>query len=72
MMCSIKYNEIWDKIKETLRIKFHSTPVYDEKYVKPKVREYNAVIKTNLIKQDLFRRMQIQNEKDKNKQIHRN
>ena len=70
-MCSIKYNEIWDKIKETLRIKFHSMPVYDEKYVKPKVREYNAVIKTNLIK-DLFRRMQIQNEKDKNKQIHRN
>ena len=71
-MCLNKYNEIWDKIKETLSIKFHSTPVYDEKYVKPKVREYNAVIKTNLIKQDLFRRMQIQNEKDKNKQIHRN
>ena len=22
-----KYYEIWDKIKETLRIKFHSTPV---------------------------------------------
>ena len=29
-----KYNEIWDKIKETLSIKFHSTPVYDEKYKK--------------------------------------
>ena len=26
-----KYNEIWDKIKETLDIKFHSKPVYDEK-----------------------------------------
>ena len=26
-----KYNEIWDKIKETLNIKFHSMPVYDEK-----------------------------------------
>ena len=25
-----KYNEIWDKIKETLSIKFNSTPVYEE------------------------------------------
>ena len=26
-----KYNEIWKKIKDTLGIKFHSMPVYDEK-----------------------------------------
>ena len=26
----IKYNEIWNKIKKTLNIKFHSIPVYDE------------------------------------------
>ena len=25
-----KYNEIWEKIKETLNIKFHSMPDYDE------------------------------------------
>ena len=25
-----KYNEIWDKIKMTLNIKFRSMPVYDE------------------------------------------
>ena len=25
-----KYNEIWDKIKKTLSIKFHSIPVYDK------------------------------------------
>ena len=25
-----KHNEIWDKIKETLNIKFHSTSVYDK------------------------------------------
>ena len=31
-----KNNEISDRIKETLNIKFHSTPVYDEKYIKPK------------------------------------
>ena len=42
-----KYNEIWDKIKETLNIKFHSMSVYDEKYIKVKVREFNGVIKTN-------------------------
>ena len=31
-----KYNEIWDKIKETLSIKFHSMPVYDKQYKKQK------------------------------------
>ena len=44
-----KYNEIWDKIKEKLKIKFHSMPVYDEKYIKAKVREFNGVIKTNFL-----------------------
>ena len=44
-----KYNEIWNKIKETLSIKFHSMPVYDEKYIKAKVREFNGVIKTNFL-----------------------
>ena len=48
-MCLNKYNEIWDKIKETLSIKFHSMPVYDEKYIKAKVREFNGVIKTNFL-----------------------
>ena len=42
-----KYNEIWDKIEETLSIKFYTTPVYDEKYKKTKVREFSGVIKTN-------------------------
>ena len=46
-MCLHKYNKIWDRIKETLSIKFHSMPVCDEKYIKPKVREFNGVIKTN-------------------------
>ena len=34
-----KYNKMWDKIKDTLSIEFHSTPVYDEQYIKAKVRE---------------------------------
>ena len=44
-----KYNEIRDKIKETLSIKFHSMPVYDEQDIKAKVREFNCVIKTNFL-----------------------
>ena len=30
----IKYNKIWNKIFKKLNTKFHSKPVYDEKYVK--------------------------------------
>ena len=44
-----KYNEIWGKIKYRFNIKFHSTPVYDEPYIKSKVREFNGVIKTNFL-----------------------
>ena len=44
-----KYNEIWDKIKEKINIKFHSEPIYDKKYIKAKVREYDRVIKTNFL-----------------------
>ena len=50
-----KYKEIWDKIKETLSIKFHSTPVYDEKYIEAKVREFSGVIKTNFLERKFFR-----------------
>ena len=42
-----KYNEIWSKIKKTLNTKFHNMPVYDKKYIKAEVREFNGVIKTN-------------------------
>ena len=48
-----KYNEIWDKIKGKLSIKFHSMPVYDEKYIKAKVREFNGVIKTNFVSNEI-------------------
>ena len=44
-----KYNEIWDNIKEMLSIKFHSKPVYEQKYLRTKVREYDGVIKTNFL-----------------------
>ena len=44
-----KYNEIWDKIKEKLNIKFHSIPVYDQIYIKVKVREFDGVMKRNFL-----------------------
>ena len=44
-----RYAEIWDVIKNKLSIKFHSKPIYDQKYLKAKVREFDGVIKTNFL-----------------------
>ena len=44
-----KYNEIWDKIKEKLNMKFHGMPIYDQTYIKAKGREFDGVIKTNFL-----------------------
>ena len=44
-----KYDKIWDVIKNKLGIKFYSEPVYEYKYLKAKVREFNGVIKTNFL-----------------------
>ena len=48
-----KYNEIWDKIKGKLNIKFHSMPVHDEKCIKTKVREFDGVIKTKFLSDEI-------------------
>ena len=50
--CGKKYYEIWDVIKNKLGIKFHSKPIYDQKYLKAKVREFDGVIKTNFLGND--------------------
>ena len=44
-----KYEDIWDGIKNKLNIKFHSQPIYENKYLKAKVREFNGNIKTNFL-----------------------
>ena len=41
------------KIKKTLNIRFHSMPVYDEKCIKAKVREFNGVIKINFLSDEI-------------------
>ena len=44
-----KHGKIWDVIKNKLNIKFHSELVYEYKYFKTKVREFNSEIKTNFL-----------------------
>ena len=44
-----KYEEIWNVIKNKVGIKFHSELVYEQEYLKAKVREYDGVIKTNFL-----------------------
>ena len=36
-----------------LNIKFHSEPIYEQKYLKAKVREFGGVIKTNFLGNDM-------------------
>ena len=38
-----KYDKIWDVIKDKLGITFHNEPVYEYRYLKAKVREYDGV-----------------------------
>ena len=44
-----KYEDIWNVIKNKLGIKFHSQPIYQNKYLKAKVREFDGNIKTNFL-----------------------
>ena len=44
-----KHEGIWDIIKNKLGIKFHSEPIYETKYLKAKVREFDGEIKKNFL-----------------------
>ena len=54
----LKYAEIWNKIKSVLNVKFHSHPIYDEKYIKTKVKTFDNTINT------LFSRDEIPKERN--------
>ena len=43
----IKYNEIFEKVKDTLKKEFDNEPAYDKKYLKGKTKSYNVKINTN-------------------------
>ena len=42
-----KYNEIWQKVKNITKKEFESKPVYNDKYLKAKIKSYNGKINTN-------------------------
>ena len=44
-----KYEDIWDVVKNKLGIKFHSQPIYEIKYLKAKIREFDGDIETNFL-----------------------
>ena len=44
-----RYNKIWKVIKDILGINFYSEPVYEYKYFKAKVREFDGMIKANFL-----------------------
>ena len=48
-----KYKQIWDLIKNKLGIRFHTLPVHNKKYLKTKVKDYDSVIKTNYLDNDV-------------------
>ena len=43
----IKYKRSLEQILKKLNIKFHSMPIYDEKYIK--LKEKNGVVDTNFL-----------------------
>ena len=48
-----KHNESCGRIKRELNIKLQSMPVYDEKCIKAKAAEFNSVIKTNFLSDEI-------------------
>ena len=48
-----KYEDIWNVIKNKLTIKFNSEPIYENKYLKAKVRALDGDIKSNFLNKGL-------------------
>ena len=44
-----KYDKIWNVIKDKVGTTFRSEPVYEYKYLRTKVREFDGAIKTNFL-----------------------
>ena len=54
-----KYEDIWNVIKNKLNIKLHSQPIYENKYLKVKVREFDGSIKTNFLGKNIPKKIRI-------------
>ena len=44
-----KYEDIWNVIKNKLSIKFNREPIFENKHLKAKVKEFDGDIKTNFL-----------------------
>ena len=42
-----KHNEIWEKVRNSIKKEFNSDPVYSENYLKAKIKSCNGKINTN-------------------------
>ena len=42
-----KYNEIWEKVSNSIKKEFNTVPVYNKKYLKTKIKSYK--VKINII-----------------------
>ena len=49
----LKYAEILNRIKRILDKRFHSQPIYDEKYIKTKVKTFSGVTSTFFSKDEI-------------------
>ena len=47
MNCQKKNNEIWEKLRNSIKKEFDSEPVYNEKYLKTKTESQKGKINTN-------------------------
>ena len=42
----VKYNQIWNTIKELLDVNFNTESIYDDSYIKTKVKTFSDIVKT--------------------------
>ena len=42
----LKYLEIWNKTKNSLNSKFYSQTIYNDKYIKTKIKTFSSMINT--------------------------
>ena len=47
------YNKIWEKVEKLMKIDFESKPVYDDEYIKTKIKIYAGSIITNFCNKEM-------------------
>ena len=48
-----KYNEIWKNVSSIIKKELDSKPIYNEKYLKTKIKSYNGKINTNFYNNEI-------------------